>query len=252
MGRPVLLPGSAQDETFAGVTYHLDGELVPVLTVELTPEHAVYFEHHILLWKDLEVKIGIKKMKGVLKRMIAGMQIFITEAKGRGQIAFSRDGAGHILALHIRQGQEVHVREHQFLAATQNIDYTFERVRGVSNMLFGGTGFFIDKFHGSQGDGILWLHGYGNVFEKVLAPNEQIDVEPGGWLYKDSTVTMDSNIQKFSVGIFAGMNIIMNRFTGPGRIAIQSMYLHMPTGADDAKPKGPSWLKFLLSLISRD
>ena len=55
-------------------------------------------------------------------------------------------------------------------------------------MLFGGTGFFIDKFHSHKGDGILWLHGYGNVFEKILAPGESIDVEPGGWLYKDPGV----------------------------------------------------------------
>jgi uncharacterized protein (AIM24 family) len=229
MQRPTLLAAAPTDETLAGVTYHLDGELVPMLTVELSASQSVYFEHHILLWKSPEVAIAIKPMKGAFKRMMAGMQIFTTEAKGPGQIAFSRDAAGHVFALHLKQGQEVHVREHQFLAATGNIDYTFERVKGVANMLFGGTGFFIDKFHGHAGEGILWLHGYGNVFEKVLAPGEQIDVEPGGWLYKDPAVRMETNIQRLSVGIFAGMNLVMNRFTGPGRIGLQSMYLHAET-----------------------
>lgn len=231
MERPILLPTSAKDETFAGVTYHLDGELVPALTIELPEGHTVYFEHHILLWKSTNLNIGVKQMKGALKRMMAGIQIFVTEASGPGQIAFSRDGAGHILALHMAKGQELHVREHQFLAATQNIDYTFERVKGVANMLLGGTGFFIDKFHSHQGEGILWLHGYGNVFEKVLAPGEQIDVEPGGWLYKESTVQMQTNIQRLSTGLLAGMNLITNRFTGPGRVALQSMYMHYPTEA---------------------
>ena len=225
MEKPVLLPTSAQAEIFAGITYHLDGELVPVLTVELSPNTSVYFEHHILLWKHPSVSIGIRAMKGALKRMMAGIQIFVTEAKGQGQIAFSRDGAGHIVAMHLQPGQELHIREHQFLAATGNIDYTFERVKGVANMLFGGTGFFIDKFRAAQGDGIVWLHGYGNVFEKVLAQGEQIDIEPGGWLYKDPTVRMETNTQRISTG----MNLIMNRFTGPGRVGIQSMYLHMPT-----------------------
>lgn len=227
--RPVLHPTSAQNESFAGVTYHIDGELVPALTVELMAPHSVYFEHHILLWKTTTVNIGIKTMKGAFKRMMAGMQIFVTEATGNGQISFSRDGAGHIFALHLKQGEEVHVREHQFLAATQNVDYTFERVKGVSNMLLGGTGFFIDKFHGHAGEGILWLHGYGNVFEKVLAAGEQIDVEPGGWLYKDTTVKMETNIQRLSTGLFGGMSFITNRFTGPGRVGIQSMYLHFAT-----------------------
>jgi uncharacterized protein (AIM24 family) len=181
------------------------------------------------LWKNTNVRIRIKPMAGALKRMVAGMQVFVTEASGDGIIAFSRDGAGHIVPIHMPRGTELHVREHQFLAATNAIDYSFERVRGVSNMLFGGSGFFVDKFHSHQGDGIVWLHGYGNVFEKVLAPGETIDVEPSGWLYKDIGVKMETVIDKLSSGFFGGMNFIVNRFTGPGRIGIQSMYLHMPT-----------------------
>ena len=230
MERPILRATTAKGESFAGVTYHVEGELVPALTIELASEVPVYFEHHILLWKHPAVEISIRPMKGALKRMMAGMQIFVTEASGRGQIAFSRDGAGHIFALHLKQGEEVHVREHQFLAATGNVDYSFERVRGVANMLFGGTGFFIDKFHGAHGDGILWLHGYGNVFEKILAPGEQIDVEPGGWLYKDPGVRMETTMQRLTTGMLSSMNLVMNRFTGPGRLGLQSMYLHMPSG----------------------
>ena len=229
MERPILLSTKASNETFAGITYHLDGELVPALTVELLQGQRIFFEHHILLWKHPSIRIGIRPMKGALKRMIAGMQIFITEAEGPGQIAFSRDGAGHVFGIHMNEGEGLHIREHQFLAATENIEYTFERIKGISNMMFGGTGFFIDKFHCNRGDGILWLHGYGNVFEKVLAAGEQIDVEPGGWLYKDPSVRMETNVQPISTGLFAAANIITNRFTGPGRIGIQSMYCHMET-----------------------
>jgi uncharacterized protein (AIM24 family) len=228
-GLPTLMPTTASAETFGGVTYHIDGELVPVLSVDVT-HMPVYFEHHILLWKHPTVRIGLKALKGALKRMFAGMQIFVTEASGQGIIAFSRDGAGHIVPIHLKQGEELHVREHQFLAATGAIDYSFERVKGLASMLFGQSGFFIDKFHGHQGEGVLWLHGYGNVFEKVLAAGEQIDIEPGGWLYKDPQVKMETIVDRLTSGIFGStMNFIVNRFTGPGRVGIQSMYLHMPT-----------------------
>ena len=227
MERPKILPTQATDEMFANVRYHLDGELVPMLTVEMPPGGAVYFEHHVLLWKHPGVDIGLRPMQGTFKRMMAGMQIFVTEARGPGQIAFSRDGAGHIVPMHLKAGEELHVREHQFLAATANIDYTFERVKGVANILFGGTGFFIDKFHGHKGDGIVWLHGYGNVFEKLLAAGETIDVEPGGWLYKDPGVRMETTMARLSTGVFAGFSLVLNRFTGPGRLGLQSMYLHL-------------------------
>ena len=59
---PRLMPTSAEGETFAGVTYHLDGELVPVLTVDVS-RRGIFFEHHILLWKHPTVRIGIMPMK---------------------------------------------------------------------------------------------------------------------------------------------------------------------------------------------
>jgi uncharacterized protein (AIM24 family) len=57
---PILKATTAQSETFAGVTYHVDGELVPVLTTELSGV-PIYFEHHILLWKDAQTQIGVKR-----------------------------------------------------------------------------------------------------------------------------------------------------------------------------------------------
>ena len=40
----------------------------------------------------------------------------------------------------------------------------------------------------------------------------------------------ETTFQRFSTGLFAsGGQIAWNRFTGPGRVGLQSMYLHMPT-----------------------
>ena len=89
------------------------------------------------------------------------------------------------MPLHLRQGEGLDVREHQFIAATDNLDYSFERIKGVQNMLLGGSGFFMDKFRATDGDALVWLHGHGNVFLVQLDEGEQLDVEAGGWLYKD-------------------------------------------------------------------
>ena len=227
---PKLLPTVIDEGQGPGVQFRTDGELVPALTMELDGSMSVYFEHHIVLWKTPSLEIGIHPMKGAFKRAIAGMAIFMTECKGAGQIAFSRDGVGHVFHLPLAQGQTIEVREHQFLAATANIDYSFRRLKGVANMLFGGTGIFIDTFTGGPGGGTLWLHGYGNVFEKVLGPGEIFDVEPGGWVYKDPQVGMTVQVVGLRMGILGGSgNLVFDRFTGPGRIGIQSMYLHMPT-----------------------
>ena len=98
------------------------------------------------------------------------------------------------------------------------------RVKGFANLFAGGSGFFLDRFVAQDGEGIVWLHGYGNVFQIELGPNEQIDIEPGAWLFKDPSVQMDTIGQRFSTGLFAsGGGFNANRFTGPGRLGFQSM-----------------------------
>ncbi|HET8845110.1 MAG TPA: AIM24 family protein [Ktedonobacteraceae bacterium] len=234
----------------ADMTITIDGELVPVVDVMLGNQLSIYFEHHILLWKHPGVQIGFKSLKGAAKRLFAGLQIFINEAQGPGNISFSRDSVGQIVALRLQPGQMVEVREHQFLFATSNVDYNFTFVQGAANILFSRTGLFIDQFTCTGGEGMLFLHGYGNVFEKMLAPGETLDVEPGAWLWKDPSVQMTvttvagsqrgGGILGAIAGFAAGASITLNRFTGPGRLGIQSMTYHPPQTEGASQAGGQS------------
>ena len=100
---PVLQQGGPQGVLRAGdVAVRIEGELVPVVDVELGGRENVYFEHHVLLWKEPQVSIGLKPLKGAVKRMFAGLQIFVTQAAGPGNISFSRDAPGQIVALQLQ------------------------------------------------------------------------------------------------------------------------------------------------------
>ena len=85
MAVPIQLPTTTLNETFGGVTYHIEGELVPVLHLELN-SIGVYFEHHILLWKDPKVQIELHPMKGAFKRMLAGMPLLLTGARVQAEL----------------------------------------------------------------------------------------------------------------------------------------------------------------------
>jgi uncharacterized protein (AIM24 family) len=232
MHLPEPISTSIHDETFAGVTYHVRGELVPELQVEIS-DRAVMFEHHVLLWKQTALDVELKKLPGAIKRKIAGLEFFLTRTSGSGRIAFSRDSPGQCVPLHLRQGEGLDVREHQFIAATDNLDYSFERVKGVQNMLLGGSGFFIDKFRATDGDALVWLHGHGNVFLVQLDDGEQLDVEAGAWLFKDPTVKLQAVTMGLKTGMFGGGGkLTWNRFTGPGRLAIQTLFISPIEGAE--------------------
>jgi uncharacterized protein (AIM24 family) len=232
MHLPEPIEATVHDETFAGVTYHIRGELVPELQVEVGSA-SVMFEHHVLLWKQTGVNVELKKLAGAIKRKIAGLEFFVTKTAGAGRIAFSRDSPGQCVPLHLRQGEGLDVREHQFIAATDNLDYSFERIKGVQNMLLGGTGFFMDKFRATNGDALVWLHGHGNVFLVQLDDGEQLDVEAGAWLFKDPTVKLEAVTMGLKSGMFGGGGkLTWNRFTGPGRLAIQTMFIAPMEGVE--------------------
>ena len=103
MNVPEPIKTTITDETFAGVTYHIRGVLVPELQVELQGQD-IMFEHHTLLWKESATKIELRALKGGIKRKIAGLDFFVTKAiapgrgdalkgveTGRDAIAMTRD-----------------------------------------------------------------------------------------------------------------------------------------------------------------
>jgi hypothetical protein len=59
---PELLTTPVYEAVYGGVAYRIEGAVVPVLHVELQ-ETPVYFEHHILLWKEPAVQVRLKSLK---------------------------------------------------------------------------------------------------------------------------------------------------------------------------------------------
>jgi uncharacterized protein (AIM24 family) len=162
---------------------------------------------------------------GGMKRMMGGMPHVLSVASGPGRIAFSRDATGEVVVLPLHPSMELDVREHAFLAGTHSLQYSFVRLKGLTNVMHGGDGMFMDRFVTSGEPGLLLLHGYGNVFQRTLGDGEQILLEPGAFLYKDSSVQLNTVQQKVKTGIMSH-GMYLAEMTGPGRVGIQSMYVH--------------------------
>jgi uncharacterized protein (AIM24 family) len=162
---------------------------------------------------------------GGLKRSLAGMPFVLSLAHGPGRVALAGNAPGEIVVLPLAAGTEVDVREHGFLVASHTIAYSFVRLKGLANILHGGDGMYLDRFVTEGAPGVLILHGNGNVFERVLAAGEKILVEPGGFLYKDATVTMNAVQQNLRTGLLRH-GMYLAEMTGPGRVGIQTMYVH--------------------------
>jgi uncharacterized protein (AIM24 family) len=210
---------------FSNSTCQVEGEIVPVAELALSPGDAVFFEHHVMLWKEPAVPMAAMNTGGGMKRTLGGMPHILSIAQGPGRIAFSRDATGEIVVLPLHPGMELDVREHAFLIGTHSLNYSFVRIKGLTNLLHGGSGMYMDRFITQNYPGLLLLHGYGNVFQKNLQPGEKMLIEPGGFLYKDSTVAMNTIQMDIKTGMMR-RGMYLAEMTGPGRVGIQSMYVH--------------------------
>src|SRR5579885_769902 len=64
---PRLLPTKIEGGQAPGLTYHVQGELVPVLSLFLDGTMPVFFEHHVVLWMSPQLTIGLKTLQGAFR-----------------------------------------------------------------------------------------------------------------------------------------------------------------------------------------
>ncbi len=213
----------------------IEGLYVPVADMSLAEGDGVYFAHHVLLWKEPQVAVSMMPLKGAWKRALAGMPVFMTQAKGPGHIAFSRDAPGEMLALPLQPGQAVDVREHMFLVATQQIAYDwfnpniwFTTKDGDESETHYPIGQMMDRFTAGKQPGLLLIHAAGNVFIRSLAPGQSILIKPTALIFKDPTVHIQLHFEHpnspWSLWGNWSTRYLWLRVQGPGRVAVQSAF----------------------------
>lgn len=224
---------------FGGSICQIEGTYVPVADLQLAAGDGVYFAHHVLLWMDGQVQVGAMPLKGAFKRMLAGMPIVMTEAKGPGRIAFSRDAPGELLALPLQKGDAVDVREHLLVVATHSVAYDWfqtnvwykiriQRGNETETETIYPLGMLMDRFTASAGPGFLLIHASGNVFVRNLQAGETILIKPTSLLYKDPSVQMQLHFEHPSqtFSFFGGYSqrYTWLRLHGPGRVGVMSAF----------------------------
>jgi uncharacterized protein (AIM24 family) len=189
---------------WAASSCQLDAGVVPVAEVTLDAADSVFFEHHVMLWKDESAPMSVMSTPGGTKRLLSGLPFVLSVARGPGRVAFSRDAAGEFVVVPIDPPSEIDVREHALLLATGTLTYSFEKFPGLRAMLAADAGIYLDRYAAQGGPGLLVLHGYGNVFQRTLQEGESILVDPGAFLYKDGGVRIEVVSINFKTGATSG------------------------------------------------
>lgn len=197
------------------------GGIVPVLEIVLTGSDSAVVEAGALLWKQAECRVRARRVQGGMRRAAAQMPHVLVEMLAPGSFGISRDDAGEMVVLPMAAGDCIHARERSFLAVTGDISYDYVHVSGLKTLSAGGRGFYFEQFS-ATGDGVLVVHGCGDVLERRLQPGEEVLVEMGGVLYCDATVGIVAETLSVREGPFHA-RAPMVRASGPGRLGVQTM-----------------------------
>ncbi|MGC8547477.1 MAG: TIGR00266 family protein [Candidatus Micrarchaeia archaeon] len=203
--------------------YTIVGENMQALKLTLSEGDVVYADAGKLISKHENIKM-VPRMKGgilgAMERKIVGASAFVTDfqvepGSNEGDLLLGGILPGKVFPIELQANEQFLAEDKAFLAATDSVKFSVEAVN-VSAALFGGAGFFLQRF---VGPGIVFLHVTGNIVVHQLDGTKPLEVDPrhiagfdAGISYK---ITFVDNIKS---ALFSGVGIFLARFDGKGRV----------------------------------
>ncbi|UGU16808.1 TIGR00266 family protein [Sinomicrobium kalidii] len=221
------------------IDYHIYGEEMQYVEIELDPQEAVVAEAGSFMMMDNGIKMdtifgdGSNQDKGVLgklfsagKRLLTGESLFMTAflnvEGGKKKVSFASPYPGKIVPIDLTNyGGKFICQKDAFLCAAKGVSVGIEFSKRLGRGFFGGEGFIMQKL---EGDGMAFVHAGGTMARKELAPGEVLKVDTG--CIVGFTKDVDYNIE-FIGGIkntvFGGEGLFFATLRGPGIVYIQSL-----------------------------
>lgn len=221
------------------IDYHIYGEEMQYVEIELDPQEAVVAEAGSFMMMEDGLKMetifgdGSNQDRGVLgklfsagKRMLTGESLFMTAYlnidSGKRKLSFAAPYPGKIVPIDLTSYQGKFIcQKDAFLCAAKGVSVGVEFSKRLGRGFFGGEGFIMQKL---EGDGMAFVHAGGTLARKELAAGELLKVDTGcivGFIQN-----VDYDIQ-FVGGIkntvFGGEGLFYASLRGPGVVYIQSL-----------------------------
>ncbi|NBB83570.1 MAG: TIGR00266 family protein [Alphaproteobacteria bacterium] len=222
------------------IDFKIFGHEMQFVEVELDPGESAIAEAGAMMHKDSTVEMTtifgdgsgqegggfMDKLIGAGKRVLTGESLFTTvfthTGTGKAQVAFAAPFPGHILALHLPEvGGRLICQKDSFLAAAKGVQVGIHFQKKILTGLFGGEGFIMQKL---EGDGWVFVHMGGTVYERELAAGEELHVDTGCLAALTDTVDYDLvQVGGVKSMFFGGEGLFFVKLRGPGKVWMQSL-----------------------------
>jgi uncharacterized protein (TIGR00266 family) len=223
------------------IDFEVKGNEMQFVEIELDPGESCVAEAGSMMFKDssvtMETVFGdgsqasqqggfMGKILGAGKRLLTGESLFTTQfqhqGQGKAKVAFAAPYPGKILPMRLSElGGTLICQKDSFLAGAKGVSIGIAFQKKMMTGLFGGEGFIMQKL---EGDGWVFCHAGGSIYQRTLQPGEVLHVDTGCVVAYTPGVDFDI-IRAGGVKsmIFGGEGVFFAQLTGPGHIWLQSL-----------------------------
>ena len=228
------------------IDYVIYGDDMQFVEVELDPNEAVVAEAGGMMFMEdgiqMETIFGdgsqqntgfLGSLLGAGKRLLTGESLFMTVFQNRGmgkkKVAFGAPYPGKIIAVKLTDvGGELLAQKDSFLCAAKGVSLGIAFTKRFGAGLFGGEGFILQRM---QGDGLVFVHAGGTLYQRDLAPGELLRVDTGCIVAFQPSVDYDIQmVGGVKSALFGGEGLFFATLRGPGRVWLQSLPLSRLAG----------------------
>ena len=221
------------------IEYHIYGEEMQYVEIELDPQEAVVAEAGGFMMMDSGIKMDtilgdgtgqsqdvIGKLFSAGKRLLTGeslfMTVFLNTDQGKRKVSFASPYPGKIIPIDLTNFNGKFIcQKDAFLCAAKGVSIGIEFSKRLGRGFFGGEGFIMQKL---EGDGLAFMHAGGTIAKKELQAGEVLKVDTGCLVGFDQTVDYDIEfVGGIRNTIFGGEGLFFATLRGPGTVFIQSL-----------------------------
>lgn len=221
------------------IDYHIYGEEMQYVEIELDPQEGVVAEAGSFMMMDDGIKMEtifgdgsqndsgfLGKVLGAGKRILTGESLFMTAfyntVVGKRKVSFASPYPGKIIPIDLTEYRGKFIcQKDAFLCAAKGVSIGIEFSKRLGRGLFGGEGFIMQKL---EGDGMAFVHAGGTMARKVLQPGEVLRVDTGCIIGFTQDVDYDIEfVGGIKNTVFGGEGLFYARLRGPGIVYIQSL-----------------------------
>jgi len=146
------------------------------------------------------------------------------------------DIEGHnlqIARVHLNPGQEIYAEAGKMIYKSANVEWATrmsgqswgDKIIGAIKRKLMGESLFFTYFHSTLGTGQVGFAGHypGKIQVFDLAPGQTMMVQRDGFLFAQSSVTLDiAMVRRLGAGLLGGEGFILQKLTGPGLVFVHA------------------------------